>query len=155
MDIILNCGINAPSGMNLQPWELRVVDSREFIDGVTAVWKESAGEQAEREMQDPGFRNMFRNAPTVVFVAAPEGSGDLDCGLLVENMLLAAQSMGIGSCCLGAPVRFMLDSEGCCGYIERLQIPAGYRLLLAVAFGYPDESPEAKPRSAEKLRYVE
>ena len=34
---IVECGINAPSGMNKQPWQVRVVDSRDYIDGITGV----------------------------------------------------------------------------------------------------------------------
>lgn len=155
MDIILKCGINAPSGMNQQPWAVRVVDNPEFLNGITAL--QMAGmkpEQAEKMKAEPGFRNMFRNAPTVVFIACPEGSGQLDCGLLGENMILAAQSMGIGSCCLGGPIRFM-QSEAAKEYVDRLQLPEGYQLLYAIGMGYPDEAPAAKPRDAAKAFYVE
>lgn len=39
MQIILNCGINAPNGQNKQSWEVRVVDNPEFINGITEVFK--------------------------------------------------------------------------------------------------------------------
>lgn len=156
MDIILKCGINAPSGMNKQPWAVRVVDNPEFINGITALWlKEQGEERAAKAQSEEGFRNMFRNAPTIVFIASPaNGSGQLDCGLLGENMMLAAQVMGIGSCCLGSPVAFM-KNPAAADYVKQLQLPEDYQLLYAIGMGYPDEAPEAKPRDASKAIYIE
>lgn len=37
MQIILDCGINAPNGQNKQSWEIRVVDNPEFINGISEV----------------------------------------------------------------------------------------------------------------------
>lgn len=152
MQRIVECGINAPSGMNKQPWAVRIVDSKEYIDGLTGLYVAARPEAAD----DPSFRNMFRNAPTVAFIASPEdGRGEFDCGLLAENMMLAAWSMGIGSCCLGSPVGFMLSSPEAAPYIEKLNLPDGYRLLYAIGFGYPDEEPQAKERDASKAQFVE
>ena len=41
MKTILECGINAPNGMNRQSWEIRVVDSPEFINGLTELYVKS------------------------------------------------------------------------------------------------------------------
>ena len=135
MKTILECGINAPNGQNLQSWEIRVVDSPEFIDGVTNP----------RAAEDPSFKNMFRNAPTVVFIAHDPSydMSAIDCGLLGENMILSAWSMGIGSCCLGGPVRFMKSPEAA-DYLKRLGFSEGYELLYCIGFGYPAESPAAR-----------
>ena len=92
MQIILDCGINAPNGQNKQSWEVRVVDNPDFINGITEIYKKENPKAAE----DPKFKNMFRNASTVVFIAN-DPSYDLsqiDCGLLGENMILSAWSMG-------------------------------------------------------------
>jgi nitroreductase len=150
---ILECGIYAPSAMNLQTWAVRVVDNKEFIDGVTAI----AVAQNPKITEQPGFRNIFRNAPTVAFVACPEESysGEYDCGLLSQNMMLEAWSMAIGSCCLGSVVPVM-NSEEAKPYLERLQLPEGYKLLVGIAFGYPaQEIPVAPERDASKAYYVE
>lgn len=149
---IVTCGINAPSGMNKQPWEVRVVDSADYINGLTELFKVANPKQAE----DPNFKNMFRNAPAVIFIASPaDGSGQLDCGLLGENMVLAAQSLGLGTCCLGGPIGFMKRSAEAAPYVERLQLPDDYQLLYAIAVGYPDEAPDAKPRMAEKVKFID
>jgi nitroreductase len=152
LQLIANCGINAPSGMNQQPWEVRIVDSAAYIDSLTVAFKAENPKMAE----DPGFKNMFRNAPAVIFIASPaNGSGQIDCGLLGENMILAAQSLGLGTCCLGGPIHFMKTSEAAAPYVQRLQLSEGYELLYAIAVGYPDEAPDAKPRDAEKVKFVE
>ena len=150
---IIECGIYAPSAMNMQPWAVRVVDAPDFLEGVTAI----AVEQMPQLKEQAGFRNFFRNAPTVAFVACPEESysGEYDCGLLSENMMLAAWSMGIGSCCLGSVVPVM-TSEAAKPYLERLNLPEGYKLMVGIAFGYPaGDAPEAPARDASKAYYVE
>lgn len=153
MQVILNCGINAPNGMNKQSWEVRVVDNPDFIQGITEVYKQVHPEVAN----DAKFKNMFRNAPTVVFIAHDPtyDCSQIDCGLLGENMILSAWSMGIGSCCLGGSMRFMKSEPAAATYLQRLGFSEGYELLYCIAFGYPDEAPAAKPRNLEKVRFVE
>lgn len=152
MQTIVECGVNAPNAMNRQPWEIRVVDNPDFINGVTELYKKEQPKVAE----DPNFKNMFRNAPTVVFIGrdVQSGSAEFDCGLLSENMMLAAQSMGIGSCCLGSPAAFM-RSPAAAEYLKQLGFSEGYELLYCIAFGYPDEAPAAKPRDLTKIKFVE
>ena len=152
MQTILKCGINAPNGMNKQSWEVRVVDNPDFINGVTELYKKANPKAAE----DPSFKNMFRNAPTVVFIANDPSydCSQIDCGLLGGNMILTAQSMGIGSCCLGGPARFIKSPEAA-EYLEKLNFSEGYELLYCIAFGYPDEAPAAKPRKAEKVQFID
>ena len=70
-------------------------------------------------------------------------------------MILSAWSMGIGSCCLGSPIRFMKTEPQVADYLKRLNIPEGYELLYCIAFGYPDESPAAKPCDTSKVMFVE
>lgn len=154
MQTIVKCGINAPNGMNKQSWAIRVVDNPEYINGITEVFKKK---NQDRIANDPNFKNMFRNAPTVVFIANDSSYelSQIDCGLLGENMILAAQSMGIGSCCLGSPIRFMLTEPEAAEYVKRLELPEGYNLLYCIAFGHPDESPEAKPRDTSKIKFID
>ena len=161
MQMILQCGIHAPNAMNRQSWELATPTynadvfpfMRTFIEGLTEVYKKENPEMAKAN----DFRNMFRNAPTVVFVAKDTSSvmSEIDCGLLGENMMLAAWSMGIGSCCMGGPVRFIKTHPEAQPYLNKLGFGKGYELLYCIGFGYPDESPEAKPRDSSKVKFVE
>ncbi len=153
LEMVVRAGINAPSGMNRQPWIVRVIEDQKLIDDVTEVYKQENTEQVKR---DKDFKNMFRNAPNLICVCTPtNGGGELDAGLLGENMMLAAQSLGLGTCCLGGPVRFLLSNEKCKFFLERLDIPANYKLNYIIAIGYPDEQPDAKPRDASKVKYIQ
>jgi len=109
----------------------------------------------EAVAREPGFKNMFRGAPNLICVCAPKDGGfDLDAGLMGQNMMLAAQSLGLGTCIQTGPVRFLLQSEGAKPFLQRLDIPDGYKLLYVIAVGYPDETPDAKPRDASKVKFI-
>lgn len=150
---IAECGVNAPNAMNAQNWNVRIIDSKEYIDGVTEIYKAANPEAVQR---DPNFKNMFRNAPAVIAVAAPQGGfSSIDCGLLGENIMLAAHSLGLGTCCLGGPVRFLSSNADAKPYLDKLKLDDGYELLYLIAVGYPDEAPEARPRNLDKIRFVE
>ena len=150
---IAECGVNAPNAMNAQNWNVRIIDSKEYIDGVTEIYKAANPEAVQR---DPNFKNMFRNAPAVIAVAAPQGGfSSIDCGRLGENIMLAAHSLGLGTCCLGGPVRVLSSNADAKPYLDRLKLDDGYELLYLIAVGYPDEAPEARPRNLDKIRFVE
>jgi nitroreductase len=152
MDVILKCGINAPNGQNKQSWEVRVVDNPAFM----AEIKEAMA-KGHPDMNPEMVKGCFRDAPTMVFIAR-DLSYDFsayDCGLLAENMVLSAWSLGVGSICLGSPVRFLTDNEVCKPYVEKLGFSEGYELSLCVGFGYADQEPEAKPREMSKVKFVE
>ena len=152
LELIARAGINAPSGVNRQPWIVRVVEDQKLIAEITEVYKQENAEQVKR---DKDFKNMFRNAPNLICVCTPaNGGGELDAGLLGENIMLAAQSLGLGTCCLGGPVRFLLSNEKCKFFLDRLDIPSDYKLNYIIAIGYPDEQPDAKPRDASKVKYI-
>ena len=152
LEAVVRAGINAPSGMNRQPWIIRVVEDQQLIADVTEIFKQENPDQVKH---DPNFKNMFRNAPNLICVCTPaQGGGELDAGLLGENMMLAAQSLGLGTCCLGGPVRFLLTNEKCKFFIDRLDIPEDYKLNYIIAIGYPDEQPDAKPRDESKVKYI-
>ena len=149
---LARCAINAPSGMNAQPWLVRVVEDQKLINDVTEVYKKANAEQMKR---DADFKNMFRNAPNLICVCTPaKGGGQLDAGLLGENVMLAAQALGLGTCCLGGPVRFLKSNADARFFLERLDIPADYELNYIIAVGYPDEQPEARQRDASKVKFI-
>ena len=152
MNVILECGINAPNGQNRQSWEVRVVDSPALMDEI-----KEAMAQGHPDMEPKAVKGCFRNAPVMVFIAR-DPSYDFsayDCGLLAENMMLSAWSLGVGSICLGSPGRFLTDNDACRPVLEKLGFSAGYELCLCVGFGYADEAPAAKPRNPEKVKFVE
>ncbi|MBQ0021132.1 MAG: nitroreductase family protein [Bacteroidales bacterium] len=153
LDIILKHGINAPNGKGIQAYEVRVIDKPELLKELSAAVAKDKPEVARRR----GFKNIFVDAPCVVFIAAYDDYdlSQVDCGLLGENIILSAWSMGIASCCLGSSARMLNTSPSAAPYMQKLDFSEGYKLLYCIALGYPDEEPEAKPRKEEKIRYVE
>ncbi len=149
--VIARCGIHAPNGMNKQPWAVRVVESSDFINATTAIFKK---EKADMVSRDANFKNMYRNAPNIIVVATPKGSGQVDAGLLGENMMIAAKSLGLGTCCLGSAAAFLNNTEACKPYLAKLNLPEGYEICYVLAVGYPDETPEMKARDESKIEFV-
>lgn len=152
MEQILRCGINAPNGQNKQSWEVRVVDNPATMEEIKAMMADGLPEEeAERA------RVSFRGAPVMVFIAR-DLSYDFsayDCGLLAQNMMLSATSLGVGSICLGSPVRAVYNSPKAEAVIEKLGFSKGYELCLCVGFGYADETPDAKPRDWGKVKFLD
>jgi len=153
MQIIMECGINAPNAINRQAWEVRIVDNPELIKKLTDLYLK----ENPKEADNPTFKNMFRNAPTVAFIANDTtfAYSPVDCGLMAENMILSAWSMGIGSCCLGGPARFMKANPEANEYLRQMSFSENYDLLLCIGFGYPAETPKAKPRDAAKVKFMD
>lgn len=151
LELVAKCGINAPNGMNAQNWAVRVVEDSTFISETTELFKQANPEMVSR---DENFKNMYRNAPNIIFVATPKNKGVVDAGMLGENMMLAAQSLGLGTCCLGGPVGFFYTEAGK-PYLDKLELPEGYVVCFILAIGYPDESPAAKPRDEAKIQYIQ
>ena len=134
LETVALAGINAPSARNWQNWAVRIVEDQKLMADV---------------------KGMCRNAPNLICVCAPaDGRFDLDAGLLGENMMLTAQSLGLGTCIQTGPVRFLTTDEKAKAFRESLDIPADYKLLYIIAIGYPDEQPDAKPRDASKVKYI-
>ena len=155
---VAKAGIAAPNAMNRQAWAVRIVDSKEWIDSCTAAFVESVkGTPLGDHLLTDSFRNMFRNAPTVAFIANDTtfAYSPVDCGLMAENMILSAWSMGIGSCCLGGPARFMKSNPEANKYLLEMGFSENYDLLLCIGFGYPAETPKAKPRDAAKVKFMD
>lgn len=124
---LLKAGMAAPSACNLQPWEFIVVTEKEQMDALRRLCHQGD-----------------YNAPAaVVFCGSPshipwEGDGwMIDCSMAAENMLLAAQAMGLGSVCIGG-----FDGTG---LRELLRIPSKVIPMMVVYFGYPAE--EKLPRT--------
>ena len=109
LDQIIKCGINAPNGQNRQAYELRIVNNPKLLKQISdAVIKDKPDVSLK-----PGADNIFFGATTVIFVANDTSydMSQIDCGLLGENIMLSAWAKGIGTCCMGFPIRLMKESE--------------------------------------------
>lgn len=150
---ILRCGINAPNGQNRQAYEIRVIDDAALLTEISDAAR-AANPQVKPKN---GARTIFCDAPCVVFIACDTSYGisQIDCGLLGENIILAAWARGIGSCCMAFPVSLMKGSDACQPMIKKMGLSEGYDLIYCITMGYPDETPQAKPRKEEKIAFVE
>ncbi len=150
MQVILECGINAPNAINKQSWEVRVVDDPAVMDELQGYMLAAAPSNMKPEM----VKGCFRGAPTMVIIANDVNFrfSPVDCGLLSENIMLSAWSIGVGSVCLGSPVDFIKNSPEA---MARLGFSEGYEPIICIGLGYPAESPEAKPRDFGKVKFVE
>ena len=149
---IMTCGINAANGQNKQSWEVRIIDNpakmQQILDLMVA---------GNPTLQPDMVRGCMRGAPVMTFIARDldYDFSAYDCGLLAGNMMLAAQSLSIGSICLGSPVRFINDAENSTDILALLGFSENYELSLCVGFGYANESPAAKPRDINKVQFVD
>ena len=149
---IMTCGINAANGQNKQSWEVRIIDNPTTLQQVQDLM--AVGNPAlPAEM----VRGCMRGAPVMTFIARDKGYdfSAYDCGLLAGNMMLAAQSLGVGSICLGSPVRFINDAENSAEILSLLGFSENYELSLCVGLGYANETPAAKPRDINKVKFVD
>ena len=77
----------------------------------------------------------------------------VDGGIVVENMALAAESMGVGTCIIGMILDYMTSEDGA-DMMKKIGAPEGYEFIIGLALGYPNEAPEAKPRDGSKVRFL-
>lgn len=150
---IIEAAIHAPSGHNEQPWHFTVIQNKELIDHFSNVIKKLMAESEVEWIASMGRNeklHIFYNAPTVIVVSGRKNaySALIDCSAATQNMLLAAHSIGLGSCWIGL-IRFLFKIEE---EVRKLALPEGYEPFFAVALGYPD--PTKQPRPIERKRDV-
>ena len=146
LETIVTAGLYAPTGMNRQPWHFTVIKSREGLERFGAARRAlplppGLPPAIAASMGDP-----MRNAPVMILVSAKEGGTSFeDCCLAMENMFIAAASLGIMSGWDHATVKdlFRHDPD-----LKAELIPEGYILYAAAFFGYP--GPTVKDRGPRK-----
>ena len=144
LSAILKAGLEAPSARNRQPWHFSVVQNAELIQEVhdEAARNRSAATGSPR-FKDPEFQ-IFYYAPTVIFIFADKEFlwSEVDCGIAVENMALAAEGLGVGSVILGLPLpAFQGDKAD--ELKAKLECPEGYDFVIALSLGYATDTKEA------------
>lgn len=161
LEEIVKCGQYAATAIGLQPWHFTVVTDRGMLDRISAA-------NAVIMEQDPNLPPMlradieagnydsFRGAPCAVLLAGENGKvfADVDCAIAVDNMALAAESLGLNTCILASFKPSLMGEAGSAMRAE-LGIPEGYTPNLALAIGYGAETPEAKPRREGCVNWVE
>lgn len=155
---IIECGINAPSALNKQSWEVRVIQDADLITEMNNGFvKYAAGLEMQgsaSRSQQPGF-SVFHGAPTVILVAGNSGSySPIDCGMLGQNILLSAEALNIGTCVVGGITAYLNTPEGKENIVPKFNLSDGFEPLYCIVMGYKNESPAAKPRDKSKVQFI-
>ena len=137
IDEIVMAGTYAPSGMNRQSPIILAITNQEVRDNIASINAKIMGTDI-----DP-----FYGAPVVLVVLA-----DKDCpthvydgSLVMGNMMLAAHSLGLGSCWIHRAKETFETEEGR-EILKNLGIEGEYEGIANCILGYPDEVKEASPR---------
>jgi nitroreductase len=140
LNAILEAGLMAPTGHNDQPWYFTVIQNKallkEISDGAKAGMKQT-GVGWIVDLANNEKMNIFYNSQTAVIVCARKDAVTplADACAAIENMLIAAESLQIGSCWVGFAKFYFTGPES----YKRLYIPDGYEMQYALVLGYkPD-----------------
>jgi len=138
LEKLLDAALWAPSGGNIQPWKFIVINDKDLVELVRKV--------------SPGY---LGQAPLAILVCSDKEKayrigGTLgrdylsvaDCAMAVENMLLAAHALGLGTC--------VVRSFSHIAIREILEIPEAIEPELLVIVGYPAKTPKPPARIALK-----
>lgn len=158
--VLIDAAIQAPSGMNRQPWAFVVVRDRALLDEYSRRAKEfhqkdeSASDaiaQLHGELSSPDF-NIFRNAPALIVICATESDtmAIQDCCLAAENLMLAAHALGLGACWIG-PAEAWLHLPD---VKHDLGIPSHHIPVAPIIVGVPRVLPPAPGRHAPHITWV-
>lgn len=154
LQAIINAGLQAPTGNNDQSWFFSVVQKKELIDEISdqskAEMRKSPIDWVAKFGQSEKF-HIFYNAPTVIIVSARKEAitPNEDAHAATENILLAAESLNIGSCWIGFANFYFNNSER----LAKFGIPEGYDMKCAVALGYKPEGLKLSPPPKKRDNY--
>jgi nitroreductase len=163
---ILTAASQAPSGKNRQPWRFVVIrgEKRAEMVGVLRDAIEALKSRGEDTGSAEWTANVMEQAPLAVFVFNAHGidpwlehSTDQifqelvdvqSIGAAIENMLLAATDLGIGSLWIADVLEAVTELK--------TWLKEDGQLVAAVSFGVPNEAPDARPRKplGEIVRFV-
>ncbi len=138
---ILTAAMYAPSAVNMQPWHFVVIDDSALM---------------EKIMEIHPYARMLQSASHAIVVCGDEqlqhgdGYWVVDCGAATQNLLLAAQIVGLGSCWVGIHPR----EERLTSFSRLLKLPPHVLPFALVALGYSDEKkPRPERFHAEKVKH--
>lgn len=164
LDTILKCAMYAPTAINQQGFEIRVVKNPKLLEEINNRFVTKARAQLASGVKlkgsaaraaNPGFC-VFHDAPILIVLAQDTANSysTIDLGFVSENILLSAKALGLGTCPIGSIVPTFRNSKNA-DLLEPLHFSDGYRVGLAIALGYPAEDPHAKERFSDKVKIIE
>jgi nitroreductase len=159
LNIIIEAGRYAPSGSNSQSWRFTVVQNKEKLiqlnELVRAAFKKMKVDEKTYRSKKHGkisaensYYSFYFNAPTLVIVSNEREycNAMADSSAALENIFLAAHSLGIASCWINQ-LAWFCDDENIRKALTELGVPKNYIVCGAAALGYNSGTePKAAPR---------
>lgn len=134
IDAMVKAGMAAPSGMDRRPWEFVVVTDRAALDSMAAKLP---------------YAKMLTAAPLAIVVCGDTTLSSywfLDCSAATQNVLLAAEALGLGAVWTAAyPYEDRIDVVR-----QNTGLPEHIVPLCVIPIGYPDGPQKAKDKFDEK-----
>ena len=147
----------SPTGMDRQLWIFRLVTRLDLIqamsDHAMNVFRE-AGDLVTVDRMRSRHKSIFYGAPLLILIGLPkDASSNLEAGIAVENLAIAAQSMGLASCIIGMASAAFTGDRGD-ELKDMLDWPGTHDFAISIAIGYPNTTKEAPERHPEKLKRI-
>lgn len=156
LEAISGAAVAAPSGMNRQPWRIILVRDKALIDEMDAegmnILSEAEDKSAYERMMSRGG-TLFYHAPCMFIVTAqqPENPSEaLDCGIAVQNIALAASSLGLGNVICGM-ARTAFAGDKAEYFKQRLGFQKGFQFAMSVLVGYAEKPGEPHRSDFSKI----
>ncbi len=161
LQAIAQAAIQSPSGMNRQNWHIIVVKNKAIIDEMDEAGMSRLSAMPDKSMyeriQSRGGR-LYYNAPCMMVVAikqsTPPGAELIDCGIVAQNIVLAATSLGIANLHCGF-VGFAFAGDRAQEFKKKLQFPEGYECGMGVLLGYAKEPASPHAPDQQKITWIE
>ena len=159
IESIVDAGIYAPSASNAQNLHYTVIQNQAVIEDISK-WiveeVEKSGNDYLKELVKRSGGAIFRNAPTIIIMSSDgkDRFGVVNAAAATQNMLIAAESLGIGSCWIGM-IAVLTGSKNIDECMKKLMIPDGYALQFGMTLGYKASgNPEAPERKQNLVSYI-
>jgi nitroreductase len=154
---LLGAAVQAPSAHNTQPWSFMLIQDRNRLESLSAEAKARLVEDFWDDPRMHPYRDLLSNEKFDIFYGAPllviicaEDDPIMpveQCFLAAENLMLAAQDRGLGTCCIGWALPFLHQPE----VKTELGIPEAVTPALPIIVGWPRETPEPTPRDPPRI----
>lgn len=155
LDGIALAAVMSPSGMNMQPWLINVITDKAFLDEMDEKAMQVMAAMEDKAMYERFVARggkVFYNAPCMFLILKKPGT-DLDCGIVSENIALAAAALGLGNVICGmARIPFESDMGG--EYMKRAGFCDGYEFGMTVLVGIAAGSGSGHEPDLEKIRFL-
>ena len=153
---LVNAALASPSALNRQPWHIIVVTKKALIEEMDSYSMECLKAQSEetyKRMVDRGG-TIFYDAPCLIFIAKNDTDyATLDCGIVSQNIALAAHSMGLGSVICGM-ARMPLGGPKADYFKSKINLPDGFVFGMAVCVGVPVSGKAPHDLDYSKVTYI-